>query len=208
MKTFVLRRRIGIVLAVAMFPGLCLAAARKTGRDEWNQPARVVEDLGLKNGSRIADIGCGRGYFTFRLAKAVGEKGKVYATEISSRSLKSVSDRVKKDKLTNIEPVLSDPTDTKLKSDSIDAAVICNVLHHVPKNLRAALTKDIARAIRPGGFLFIVDWQLNADVPYDKGRRIPRDELLKLAKDAGLTFDAEFLYLKHQVFFRCRKPEK
>jgi len=210
MKTFTLRRRIGIVLAATMVPSLCLVADtwKKTSRDQWNQPARVVEDLGLKNGSRIADIGCGRGYFTYRLAKAVGEKGKVYATEISSKALKSVSDRVKKDKLANIEPVLSGPTDTKLKSSSVDAALLCNVLHHVPKDKRAALTKDIVRAIRPGGFLFIIDWHVKARVPYDKGRRIPRDDLLKLAKDAGLTLDAEFHYLTHQVFFRCRKPKK
>ena len=83
--------RIGIILAAAALGPLYVAAApRKAGRDQWQQPARVVADLGLSNGSVIADIGCGRGYFTFRLGKAVGEKGRVFATEISAKSLKAV----------------------------------------------------------------------------------------------------------------------
>ena len=200
--------RIGILLAAGAVAALCAAAPKRQSRDAWQQPARVVEDLGLKNGSVIADVGCGRGYFTFRLGKAVGEKGKVYATEISDRSLKSVSDRVKRDKLATIETVLSQPTDTKLASACLDAALLVNVLHHVPKNLRAGLTKDIVRAIKPGGYLFIVDWRFKATIKYDIGRRIPRDELVKLATDAGLTLDAEFHYLEHQVYLRCRKPSK
>lgn len=195
---------------VAAIGPLCLAAApgKKTGRDQWQQPARVVADLGLGNGSVIADVGCGKGYFTFRLGKAVGEKGKVFATEISAKALKTVANRLKKENLTNIETVMSEPTDTKLTSQSVDAALLCNVLHHVPKDKRLGLTKDIVRAIRPGGFLFIVDWRFKAKIKYDIGRRIPRQELLKLAADAGLTLDAEFYYLEHQVFLRCRKPTR
>jgi ubiquinone/menaquinone biosynthesis C-methylase UbiE len=187
---------------------LCLAAARRESRNDWQQPARVVTDLGLKSGTRIADIGAGRGYFTFRLGQAVGPKGKVFATEISAKSLKAITDRVKKDKLANIETVLSGPTDTKLKSDSVDSALICNVLHHVSKDKHLALTKDVVRAIRPGGFLFIIDWRADAKISHDRHRRIKRDDFVKLAKDVGLVLDAEYHYLKNQVFLRFRKPGK
>lgn len=207
MSTHTLRWLLGILLAAGLVAASCRAARRRTSRDEWQQPGRVVADLGLKDGSTIADIGAGRGYFTFRLGKAVGATGKVYATEISTRAIRSVADRVKRDKLTNIETVLSEPTDTKLTSECLDAALICDVLHHVPKDQRLPLTKDIARALRPGGYLFIVDWRFDAKISYDKGRRIPRKDLVRLAADAGLTLDAEFLYLEHQVFLRCRKPK-
>ena len=198
---------LGLIAAGLALPP-CIAAPKKRrdSREDWQQPARVVADLGLTDGSRIADIGCGRGYFTYALAKAVGEKGMVYATEISEKSLKSVSDRVKADGLKNILPVLSDPADTKLDSNSLDAAFICNVLHHVPKEGRLPLVKDIARSLRPGGCFFIVDWRFDAKIGHDIGRRIPRDELVKLGSDAGLTLDAECYYLEHQVFLRFRKP--
>lgn len=196
------------MVVIGLVWGVSGAAPKKESRDKWQQPARVMADLGLKSGMKVADIGCGRGFFTYRLAKAVGEKGRVFATEISAKAIKSVADKVKRDKITNIEPVISEPTKTKLASESVDAAVICLVLHHVPKNLRAPLTKDIARAIRPGGYLYILDWRVNADIKHDKDRRIPREGLIKLATDAGLVLDAEFHYLKNQVFLRLRKPTK
>jgi ubiquinone/menaquinone biosynthesis C-methylase UbiE len=199
-------RRTAILLSVILAVSSCVAAPRKDDRDEWQQPGRVVADLGLTAGSRIADVGCGKGYFTFRLGKAVGEKGKVFATEISAKALKTVADRVKKEKLTNVEPVVSEPTNTKLEANSVDAAVLCNVLHHVPKDKRAGLTKDVARAIKPGGFLYILDWRVDAKVKHDPNRRIPRKDLVKLATDIGLVLDAEYHYLKHQVFLRFRKP--
>jgi len=186
----------------------CPAAARKSGRDQWQQPQRVIADLGLRDGTRVADIGCGSGYFTFRLARAVGAKGKVFATEISKNALKNVSARAAKEKVTNIQTVLSEPTKTKLEDNSVDAALISMVLHHVPKKLRAPLTKDIVRAIRPGGYLYILEWRPDAKIHYDKGRRIPRPDLIKLATDAGLVLDAEYHYLVHQVLLRLRKPPK
>ena len=194
----------GVVLSAVV----CSAAARKTGRDEWQQPERVMADLGLTGGSQVADVGCGNGYFTFRLAKAVGAKGKVFATEISKGALKNVSARAAKENIKNIQTVLSEPTKTNLAAESVDAAMICNVLHHVPKKLRADLVKDIAQALKPGGAFFIIDWRVNAKVKYDKDRRIPKTDLVKLATDAGLTLDAEFHYLQNQVFLRLRKPTK
>lgn len=137
----------------------------------------------------------------------MGETGRVYATEISEKALKTVSDRVAKDKIANVVPVLSDSTDTKLKPDSIDAAFICNVLHHVPADARAPLVKDIVKAIKPGGFFFLVDWPVDAKVRNDPNNRIPKNDLIKLAQDAGLVLDAEFFYLPNQVFLRFKKPK-
>lgn len=199
-------RFIRIALVILLASSLCGAAPRRGNRDSWQQPQRVVVDLGLKPGDAIADIGSGRGYFTFRLGSAVGSAGKVYATEIDAKALKAIEARVEKEGLTNIQTVLSDATDTKLTSASLDAALVANVIHHVPKDQRLPLVKDIARALKPGGFLFILDWRVDAEIARDKAHRIPKEDLLQLAKDSGLTFDAEFHYLKNQVFLRCRKP--
>lgn len=198
--------RLATILCLALSISFAFAAPpRQDSRDAWQQPDRVIVDLNLSPGEKVADIGAGGGYFTYRLAKAVGTDGKVYATEISDKALKSIRDRAEREKITQIEPVLSGPTDTKLPDQSLDAAIICDVLHHVPKDQRLPLVKDIARALKPGASLFIVDWRVDAKIEHDKGRRIPHDEYLQLAKDAGLTFDAEFHYLVHQVFLRLRK---
>jgi ubiquinone/menaquinone biosynthesis C-methylase UbiE len=201
-----MRRGAGLALAAAtVFLGAAPGLAAEN-RDAWQQPDRVVADLGLKPGQAVADVGAGRGYFTFRLAAAVGEKGKVFATDIDAKALAAVKAQAGKDNVRNVETIVGEPTDTKLAPDSVDAALICDVLHHVPQADRPALVKNVAAAIKPGGFLFIVDWRVNAEISHDRDRRIPLENLVKLATDAGLTLDAEFLYLKNQVFLRFRRP--
>ena len=195
-------------IPLAFVAALCTAAPclAAESRESWQQPERVVCDLGLKADATVADVGAGRGYFTFRLAAAVGDKGKVYATDIDTKALQAVKDQAAKQNIKNIETVPGDPTDTKLAPASVDTALLCDVLHHVDAPLREALVKNIAAAIKPGGYLFIIDWRDKPEVPFDRGRHIPQEALVKLATDAGLVLEAEFHYLKHQVFLRFRKP--
>ena len=177
-------------------------------RDEWQQPDRVVADMGLKAGATVADVGAGRGYFTFRLAAAVGEKGKVFATDIDAKALAAIKDQAARENRKNIETVLSEPTDTKLQPACADVVLVSDVLHHVDEKLREPLLKNVVQALKPGGFLFILDWRDKDEVPFDRGKHIPRDSLVKAATDAGLALDAEFHYLKNQVFLRFRKPSQ
>jgi len=199
------------VLAVSVAVTATPAAERRGGRgnrDAWQQPDRVVADLGLKDGSTIADIGCGSGYFVFRLAKAVGPTGKVYAEDIAEKALKALKARIDREGARNVEIVQGDPTSTHLPDAAMDAALIANVLHHVPKEHRPGLVADVVRSVKPGGFVYLVDWRMDAKIKHDLKNRIPRDELIETMTGAGLTLDAEFLYLEHQVFFRFRKPGK
>lgn len=200
------RRWLLAVVVAAGLLALCPFAVAAESRDEWQQPDRVMDDLGLKPGDTVADVGCGSGYFTFRLATAVGEKGRVWAVDISVEALKEVRQRVEREKVTNVEIIQSEPTDTKLKAESVGAALLCDVIHEVPEDQRAGLMKSIAMALKPGGFLFFIDYRKSRDVTFDPYERlVPRDDLVKLATDAGLVLDAEFHYLKYQVFFRFRK---
>jgi arsenite methyltransferase len=188
-----------------------LLVASSTGafaesRDEWQQPDKVITDLHLRPGSVIADVGCGSGYFTYRLANAVGASGKVYAVDINASALASINQTVNHDSITNITTVLSGNTDTKLDTGSLDAVFFCNVFHEVPKDVRPGLIQDTVRALKPGGYVFLLDWRKSHEVtgdPYE--RLIPRDELVEMCEKAGLVLDAEYHYLKLQVFFRLRK---
>ena len=202
-------RQVSVLLAVVLATTVCAAAEKKReSRDTWQQPDRAVKDMGLKAGQVVADVGCGTGYLTFRLAKAIGSDGKVYAEDISDRALKSLRSRVEREKTTNITVIKGEPTDLKIPAASCHAAIIVNVLHHVPKETRPGLTKDIARCLKPGGHLFIIDWRVDAKIKYDLNRRIPKDQLLALGKDAGLTLETEHDYLVHQVFLCFKKPLK
>ncbi|MFH1969359.1 MAG: class I SAM-dependent methyltransferase, partial [Verrucomicrobiota bacterium] len=176
-------------------------------RAAWQQPSRVIADLGIARGGSVADIGCGEGYFTLRLAKAVNESGRVFAVDIVAGSLDVLKKAAAQQHLTNLVVILSDPTDTKLQPESVSIVFICNVLHMVPPAQRLPLLKNIVQALTPGGFLYLIDWRKSRDVPFESyDRIIPREELLTLCARTGLRLDAEFQYLKYQWFFRFQKP--
>lgn len=195
----------GIAISWLIVTATVLAA---DSRDAWQQPDRVVADMNLRPGAVVADVGAGRGYFTFRLAQAVGPQGKVWATDIDSKALQTIAERSARDAIKNVETVLGEPADTKLAPASVDAVLLCDVLHHVPADTRPALLKSIAQAIKPGGMMYLIDWRVDAAISYDQGRRIPRETLVALMTDAGLVLDAEYYYLVHQVFMRFRKPDQ
>jgi len=201
-------RAAALTLGILVAAPLSVTAGDKD-RDEWQQPKRVLRDLGLVSGSSVADIGCGEGYFTARLSRAVGPEGKVLAVDTSAMSLVSILKLAQRRYLANVETVLSESTSTKLPSKQCDVALICNVLHHVPEKQRLALIKDVARALKRRGSLFIIDWGKKGEVksePSEEGIR--RRDLIKLGTDAGLSLDAEFYYLEYQVFLRFRKPDR
>ena len=137
----------------------------------------------------------------------MGERGKVFAVDIDSGAVEAVRETAEREHLKNIEAILSGPADTKLQPESIDACLVCDVVHEVPADGRLPLVRDIARALKPGGFLFLIDYRRAREVPFDPyDRLVPREDLVKLGTDAGLSLDAEFHYLKYQVFLRFRKP--
>jgi len=180
---------------------------RAEDREQWQQPDRVMSDLHLRPGTRIADVGCGTGYFTFRLAKAVGPKGKVFALDVSSDALKPLRERVEREKLGSVEVIQSEPQKTGVRPLSLDAALVCLVLHEASPDDRLPLIRDVAQALKPNSFLFIIDHRKSHDVKFDPYEKlIPREDLVKFGTDAGLVLDAEFHYLKYQVFLRFRKP--
>ena len=95
------------------------------------QPDRVLYILGAKPGDVVADVGCGTGVFTFRLADEVGKEGKVYATEIRDELLAYVDTKIKKDNITNIVLVKSSESDPNLPTSCCDKILLFNAYHYI-----------------------------------------------------------------------------
>ena len=197
----------GVLGAICLILSCTFVSAED--RNDWQQPDRVMSDLGMKPGTRVADIGCGEGYFTLRLARAVGPQGLVFAVDINARALAVLKKQADQQLLTNVTVVVSESTDTRLPVESVDVLLISDVLHEVPEMQRLPLVQSAVRALRPGGFLYLIDYRKSRDVKFDPYEKlIPRDELVRICTDAGLRLDAEFHYLKYQVFLRFQKTMK
>jgi len=125
------------------------------GRDEWQQPERVVGALGLEPGARVADLGSGGGYFTFRLARAVGPTGRVYAADVDEDLNAYVRERAEEEGLTNVETVLAEYADPKLP-EAVDLVFTCDTYHHLED--RTPYFAGLKRYLRPKGRVAIIEF--------------------------------------------------
>lgn len=153
-------RLVGIVLAAALLASGCGALKRLAyappGRDAVQQPARVVEALSIAPGARVADLGAGGGYFTFRLADAVGAQGRVFAVDVDPEMLAYLRDRVRDEGRANIEVIAATPQDSNLPAGGVDLIFLCNTYHHLSD--RVAYFAELRTRLRHGGRVAIVEY--------------------------------------------------
>ncbi|MCW4026826.1 MAG: methyltransferase domain-containing protein, partial [Candidatus Bathyarchaeota archaeon] len=126
-------------------------------RDEYQLPIEVVSALDLRPGQVIADIGAGSGYFSFRLAQAVGPKGLVFAIDVNPNMIRHLNRKKRDLGFGNVFSVLAEEDDPLLPNDSVDVFFICNTWHHIPdqeKYLR--LMRDM---LRHGGKVVMIDFR-------------------------------------------------
>jgi ubiquinone/menaquinone biosynthesis C-methylase UbiE len=126
-------------------------------REAEEAPTRALTIMQVTPGSTVADIGAGSGYFTTRLSRLVGPNGKVYANDIQRGMLDLLRQRVERERLSNVTPVLGEPADPKLPAASIDLALMVDVYHELsdPQTMLA----NIKKALKPGGRLVLVEYK-------------------------------------------------
>jgi ubiquinone/menaquinone biosynthesis C-methylase UbiE len=129
-------------------------------RPERQQEERtdlLIPTLKLKPGEIVADIGCGSGYYTRRLAKAVETNGDVFAVDIQQEMLDLLTNNLASEHLFNVKPVLGTITDPKLPTASVDLILMVDVYHEFdyPFEMVAAM----CRALKLGGRLVFVEYR-------------------------------------------------
>lgn len=180
-----------IVAAFAIGPTtLKRWAYEDPGRDGWQQPERVVAALGLQPGAVVADLGAGGGYFTFRLAEAVGPGGKVLAVDVDRGLLDYVAAEAARRGLTNVETVLAAEDDPRIPQP-VDLLFTCNTVHHFAD--RTGYFRDARRYLRPGAKVAIIDYVA-------KHRSAPPEVLESEMTAAGYRLETKNDFLKKQSF--------
>jgi tRNA A58 N-methylase Trm61 len=101
------------------------------GRDSWQQPDRVVESLALSPGAHVADLGAGGGYFTWRLATAVGGSGRVYAIDVDPDMTSHLAEQSGDKGYPNVQPILAEFDDPLIPEAGVDLIFTCNTYHHL-----------------------------------------------------------------------------
>src|SRR6185295_14669706 len=105
----------------------------REGRAELEKPEMVIEAMEIREGMTVAEIGAGTGFFSRRLAKAVGPSGKVYAEDIQPEMLELLKKNIAKEETGNVIPILGTETDPKLPAKGIDRILLVDVYHEFQK---------------------------------------------------------------------------
>ena len=125
-------------------------------RDVYKNKDQIVQNLQLKAGDRVVDVGAGTGFFLKPLHDQVGEKGLVYAVEISPAFVKFLRARGDKEGITNLKVIKGGLDQTNLPIGSVDKVFVCDTYHHFDKPQN--MLDDFRKILKPGGELIIVDF--------------------------------------------------
>lgn len=125
-------------------------------RETYQKRKAIVDSCRIEPGMAVADIGAGTGLFTRLFSDVVGEKGIVYAVDISPKFLEHIGNSATKMKLSNVKTVLGNDYSVELLESSVDVVFICDTYHHFefPSRMMASIHK----ALKPHGRVVLIDF--------------------------------------------------
>lgn len=169
-------------------------------RDAYQKPHEVLTALNIKPGEIIADIGAGSGYFTFRLSHFVGDKGKVYAVDVSPDMILHINRRIRELKVNNVISILADPDDPLLADRSVNRFFFSDSWHHIEN--RTKYLSLMKRMLKPGGEVVMIDFHKKKEIPLGPPfeLRIAREDVIKQMENNGFRLAKEHTFLPYQYF--------
>jgi ubiquinone/menaquinone biosynthesis C-methylase UbiE len=179
-----------------LFPPGDLGQLEGPDRDEWQQPERVMDALGIADGSHVADLGAGGGWFTIRLAKRVGPNGIVYAEDVQQAMIEAIRRRVEREGLQNVHTILGGFVDPILPAHDVQAALLVNLYPQIGDPV--ALLKNVRTSLTANGRLGIVDFKPGQFGPGPDENRAAPETIIRDANAAGLRLVSHETFLRYQ----------
>lgn len=167
-------------------------------RDSWQHPERVIAALGIEPGQRVADLGSGGGYFTFRLAEAVGPRGQVYASDVDSAMNADLENRARERGVDNIAMILAGYDDPQLPEPPVHLIFTSNTYHHLEN--RTAYFAGARRYLRAGGRVAIIDYSDAHWFPRFFKHSTPSEVIQREMEAAGYRLEQKHDFLPRQHF--------
>lgn len=121
------------------------------------QPERVLDQLALRPGMTVADVGAGTGYYTARLSARLGPTGEVIASELQPEMLRNLAARLGREQLTNVRLVRADDHRANLPERCCDVVLMVDVYHELRDP--PAVMAGVRRALKPRGRLVVVEYK-------------------------------------------------
>ena len=147
-------------------------------RQQEEDCERLLKILEIQKGWSVCDLGCGNGFYTLRMAEAVGEEGVVYGVDVQSEMLRMLEERARQAELENVKPVHGTLIDPRLPEESLDLVLLVDVYHefsHPEHMLRA-----IRQALKPSGCAVLVEFRgEDPNVPIRELHKMTKRQIMK-----------------------------
>lgn len=171
---------------------------------------KMLENLGVKPGMTICDMGCGNGFYSLKLAEMVGKDGKILAVDIQPEMLRLLKARAEEKGIENIELVLGDIDNPKLPEGKVDLILCVDVYHEFshPVEMLAAMRKSL----KPDGKIALLEFRMeDPNVPIKLLHKMSKKQMLLEYEANGFQLARQFdgLPWQHMMFFEKAeaKPE-
>ena len=179
-----------------LFPPEQLGSLEGPDRDAWQRPDQVMDTLLIAEGSTVADLGAGGGWFTMRLAARVGPNGTVYAEDVQPQMIEAITRRTQRAGLTNVKPVLGTSSDPRLPG-KVDAVLIVEAYGEMEHPV--VLLSNVAAALKPNGRLGIIEFKKDGLGPGPPmAERVDPEHVIRDAAAAGLRLVSRESFLRYQ----------
>jgi ubiquinone/menaquinone biosynthesis C-methylase UbiE len=163
----------------------------------------VMDALGIADGSKVADIGAGGGYFTVRLSRRVGPNGVVWAEDVQAVMIEAIKRRVAKEvakDIGNVTTVQGSSSDPMLPAGSVDAVLILETYQEIQYGNPLLFLQNVRKALRDGGRVGVVDYKREGAGPGPDGVRPDPETVIATAERAGLRLLKRETFLPFQFF--------
>jgi len=190
-----------VLILILLFTALSLGqVGDEQNRDDWQQPERIMDSVGVKTGMKIGEIGAGEGYFTFKLANRVGKEGLIYANDISDKKLDKLQEHLKHQNISNVRVVKGNEDDPLFRETALDMIIMVYVFHDLSDPVK--LMQNAKRYLSPGAPVVIVDRDPDR---YGRWRShfMSRSELVEKVEQAKYRIVKTFTFLPRDNIYIC-----
>ena len=173
----------------------------------WQMPNRVLNEIGVESGHTIADVGCGIGYFSVRLANKVGKSGIVYASDIDLGALTFLKEKAERQNIRNLKIIQGKEDDPLLPDSAIDIVLIVNTVHLIDRP--SEYLSNLKSCLQPDGCVVIVQWdaeKMDSEAPdwsAEDREKYTQRTLLRIIYDAGFEIKRILDFLPMQLIYIC-----